>query len=242
MAIPLLYPCFKHWDNQAIWVYSDPHFGDEDMDVLVPNRPSREEMIERINLKVGRKDTIIFLGDIGDIECIRKIRGYKVLITGNHDAGKTSYERKSRKEFFNHGESYAEVLEIVNRNFPGWKKDISKYFECNNGEEKECWMVDLDNQLFDEVYDGPVIIGDRVILSHEPLANIPWALNIHGHIHNPDIQNDNNHINCCSDVVDYTPLSFNKIVKGGAISKIEPIHRTTIDKATERKNIRGGKF
>ena len=90
-----LYPCFKHLlDYQTIWFYSDPHFGDETMMKFRKNNVSDEEQIKRINSKVGKKDVIIFLGDIGDIECIKRIRGYKILILGNHDKGKLNYQRE----------------------------------------------------------------------------------------------------------------------------------------------------
>ena len=81
-----LYDCFNHWSAQGtVWLYSDPHFNDPEVYKNIKNRPSAEELIKMINSKVGRKDTIIFLGDIVDLECIKKIRGYKVLIAGNHD-------------------------------------------------------------------------------------------------------------------------------------------------------------
>ena len=88
-----IYSEFQHWGNQTVWIYSDPHFGDKDLECGIENRPSTEEQIKMINSCVGSKDTIIFLGDIGDVEAIKQIRGYKVLIMGNHDAGKSNYEK-----------------------------------------------------------------------------------------------------------------------------------------------------
>ena len=87
MALPGVYKIFNdRWCNQTVWIISDPHFGDEDLRAGMPNRPSDEELVRRINAKVGRKDTLIILGDVGDIEFVKKLRGYKVLICGNHDA------------------------------------------------------------------------------------------------------------------------------------------------------------
>ena len=82
--IESLYKPFQHWsETGAIWLYSDPHFNeDEDLRVVFPDRPSAEEQIKMINSKVGRKDTLLLLGDVGDIECARLLRGYKVLIKG----------------------------------------------------------------------------------------------------------------------------------------------------------------
>lgn len=94
----ILYPCFKHWEEKnTIWLYSDPHFGDEQARAfrkeLLGWDIDDDEKVRRINSKVGKNDIIIFLGDIGDTEYIKQIRGYKVLIMGNHDSGKTNYER-----------------------------------------------------------------------------------------------------------------------------------------------------
>ena len=86
--IDCLYPPFKHWSEKGtIWIYSDPHFGDKDL----PYRPSDEEQIKLINSKVGKKDTLIILGDVGDADAMKKVRGYKVLIAGNHDTGLSKY-------------------------------------------------------------------------------------------------------------------------------------------------------
>lgn len=183
--IPGLYDIFNHWCNQTVWLYSDPHFGDKELAAGVINRPTDEEQIRFINSKVGKKDTLIILGDVGDIECAKKLKGYKILIAGNHDAGLTNY------------------------------KDV-----------------------FNEVYGGALFIGEKIVLSHEPI-NIPFALNIHGHVHDKRAKTDKQHINVCSDVINYTPINFNQLMKSGPTSKIETIHRTTIDKATKKKKQRG---
>ena len=181
-----LYDIFAHWHTQGtVWLYSDPHFGDKELAAGVINRPTDEEQIRLINSKVGKKDTLIILGDVGDIECAKKLKGYKILIAGNHDAGLTNY------------------------------KDV-----------------------FNEVYGGALFIGEKIVLSHEPV-NIPFALNIHGHVHDKRAKTDKQHINVCSDVINYTPINFNQLMKSGPTSKIETIHRTTIDKATKKKKQRG---
>ena len=188
MALPGVYEIFNdRWSNQTVWLYSDPHFGDKELANNIPNRPSNEEQIKMINSKVGRADTIIFLGDIGDIKCAEKIRGYKVLICGNHDVGATNYRG-----------------------------------------------------VFQQIYTGPLMIGEKLILSHEPIPGITWAMNIHGHVHDKRSKNDMYHFNCCADVINYTPINFNQWLKEGHMSKIQSIHRQTIDTATvkarKRKN------
>ena len=186
MALPGLYDCFQHWgEKNAVWVISDTHFGDKDIQKAFSNRPSDEELIKNINQKVGKTGTLLLLGDVGDIECAKRLKGYKVLICGNHDAGATNYK-----------------------------------------------------EIFDEVYTGALIIGEKFILSHEPI-DIPWAFDVHGHDHAGTKRKG--HLNVCADVIGYTPINFNQFLKSGASSKIQTIHRETIDKAAERKKKRGGR-
>jgi calcineurin-like phosphoesterase family protein len=183
--LPGIYDAFQRWGTQTVWIYSDPHFGDKDLAEGVKNRPSDEEQIQMINSCVGRKDTLIILGDIGDIECVKKLRGYKVLIMGNHDAGKSNY-----------------------------------------------------TGVFNEVYEGALMVGEKLILSHEPVE-LPWAFNIHGHDH-AGCQRPF-HLNVCSDAIGYKPVNLNQFLKSGALSRIQTIHRSTIDRATQRKKKRGKK-
>lgn len=192
MAISGMYDLFNEkWCKQTIWLVSDTHFGDKELRAGLPNRPSDEELVKIINSKVGKKDTLIHLGDVGDIEYMKKIRGYKILICGNHDAGRTNYE-----------------------------------------------------DVFDEVYTGPLMIGEKLLLSHEPI-DVDWAFNIHGHDHTG--HGRKNHLNCCVDAsmkqfgIPFEPINMNQIMKTGLTSKVETIHRLTIDTATERKAKRGKK-
>lgn len=104
-----LYNIFKHWyHGGAIYIYSDPHFADEEMKYIRKNYIGDAEQIKRIKSKVGKNDTIIFLGDIGDVSLIKQIRGYKVLIKGNHDLGDTIYD-----EYFD--EVYRGILTISDK-------------------------------------------------------------------------------------------------------------------------------
>ena len=185
MAIAGLYKCFDHWHQQGtVWIYSDTHFSDKELLAGQPGRLNDEAQVKMINSKVGRKDTLILLGDVGNIEWVKKLRGYKILIAGNHDAGLSNYE-----------------------------------------------------EVFDEVYGGPLMISEKIILSHEPV-DVPWAFNIHGHDHAGKTKSPR-HLNVCSNIINYTPLNFNQLIKNGIASKVESIHRTTIDKATKRKRKRG---
>ena len=193
MAIPGMYDIFnERWCKQTIWLISDTHFGDTELREGIPGRPSDDELVKIINSKVGRKDTLIHLGDVGDISYAKQLRGYKVLICGNHDAGKTNY-----------------------------------------------------SEVFDEIYTGPLMVGEKLLLSHEPIEHLDWAFNIHGHDHQGAARV--NHLNCCVDAskkfygLDWEPINMNQIMKTGLLSRTESIHRLTIDDATERKKKRKGK-
>lgn len=88
-----IYPAFRHWIEKGnLFFYSDPHFSDEDMKYFRVNYLDDEEQVKRINKFIGKNDTIVILGDIGNKEYLKKVRGYKVLVLGNHDTGKNTYE------------------------------------------------------------------------------------------------------------------------------------------------------
>lgn len=181
-----LYPAFKHWmpANGSIWFYSDPHFSDQEMGFL------RKEFalilddlqIANINKTCGKNSTLVILGDVGNIECVKKLKAKKkILILGNHDRGASYYAN-----------------------------------------------------VFDEVYTGPVIIAERLILTHEPI-DFPYAVNIHGHDHSNHSFKDGLHINCCAEHINYTPICLSHIVKSGLLKNTINIHREAIDKAKDRK-------
>lgn len=185
MNLPGVYKTFlDRWANyQTCWLISDTHFGENDLKKAYLNRPSDDEFISKINSKVGRKDLLIHLGDVGDLEYMKKVRGHKILIAGNHESGL---------------EKYKETFELV---FP-----------------------------------GPVMFGEKLLLSHEPIPGINWALNVHGHNHNGPIMIDNYHFNINCDANQcYMPINFNTMLKRGLTAHIKPFHRSIIDKATAKK-------
>lgn len=87
---------------------------------------------------------------------------------------------------------------------------------------------------FDEVFDGPVLISPKIMLSHEPVSGLTWCANIHGHDH-ADAVHDEYHINLAANVIGYVPVNLSGLIKGGLTSNIEDIHRQTVKRATERK-------
>lgn len=184
-----LYKPFEHWGETTCWIISDTHFDDPDLIHPYPDRPTAAEQVKLINSKVGKNDTLIILGDVGNVEWVKQLRGYNVLVMGNHDAGASNY---------------------------------------------------LGKDLFQEVYSGPILIGEKLILSHEPVEELDWCMNIHGHTHDRNIVNDKYHFNVCADVIGYIPINFNKWMKDGHLAKIQSLHRQTINEATDRRRRKGG--
>lgn len=227
-----LYPCFKHWNEyNNIFIYSDPHFSDQEMCHLRKNYIGDLEQVNSINSKVGKRDLIIFLGDIGNVEFIKKIRGYKVLIMGNHDKGISNYLRKNIDFYFS-----PNIVDGSDEDFKlkKLKREGLKFDSFVLNEHGQCFSkYILDNKLFDEVYAGPLIINDKIILSHEPL-NISYLFNIYGHDHsNRELTNESS-LNVCAEHINYLPVSLSEIIKSGKLKNIKDIHRFTIDKAILR--------
>lgn len=226
-----LYLPFRHWSEQGtIWVISDPHFSDAEMIHLRKNYIGDEEQVKRINSKVGKKDTLIILGDVGNVELVKRLRGYKVLVMGNHDAGASNYQR-----VIEHGQDYVNNNDALTDLKAGKINSIEKVFDY-------LYVGKNDNKLFDEVYEGPLFISEKILLSHEPIK-LPFAFNIHGHDHSnwSSKDDDFHHLNVCAEHIDYTPVNLTALIKNGIASQVDTIHRETIDAATERKKKRGGK-
>lgn len=86
-------------------------------------------------------------------------------------------------------------------------------------------------EWFDEVYEGPLMIAEKILLSHEPVA-IDWALNIHGHCHGHYNVGDRFHYNVCCDVQEFSPVNLGNLIKEGILKDIISLHRQTIDTAS----------
>ena len=236
-----LYDMFNFmWDRyQTIYLISDTHFDDEELYVGTKKieRADSDEYVKLINSKVGRKDLLIHLGDCGNLEQIAKIRANKVLIMGNHDTGATKYKRQSWRKYFDKDKyTRAEVLAEMKKLYPNCRYDIRDSYDF------ECWVAIADNGFFDWVFEGPVQIGEKLILSHEPLE-CGWAFNIHGHVHSFTHRDDARHMCICPEVTrQFEPINFNQLMKSGFMSKIETQHRKTINSATKRAKKRGKKL
>ena len=224
--------------NGAVWLYSDPHFNDPDSKLMRPDYIGDEEQLRRINSKVGKNDTIIILGDLGDLSYVKRIRGYKVLVMGNHDAGASNYKRVTTVTGpFVHNESHTEPYTEL------WEKHFREHPEHKN-------LFDIeDNHLFDEVYEGPLMINDRIILSHEPISPLPpYMFNIHGHTHRPCNATvpeafgvaEPHGMNLCAERTGYMPVSLKRVIESGFLSQTKNIHEYTVDKRLGRDLTDGG--
>lgn len=186
--IKSLYPCFQHWSEKGgVYLVSDTHFRDLDREFM-GYHISNEDQWYLLNDTCHRFDTLVHLGDVGDLDYIKRLRCHKVLIMGNHDQS-----------------------------------------------------IEKMEEVFDEVYSGPLWISQKLVLSHEPIEILSWsyvsqiAFNIHGHQHDKNVTNDNYHLNICQNVYGYIPLNLNQFIKSGKLKNIQDIHRVTINMATARK-------
>jgi calcineurin-like phosphoesterase family protein len=235
-----LYPPFQYWGaSGTCHIISDTHFNDPDLIHVYADRPSAEEQVKRINAKCGRADTLIILGDVGDISYVCQLRAkYKILVMGNHDSGASNYKRQIFRQKFDKGLFQKhEALDEMKRLYPDCAYSITDSYDFLDN--VPCWEVSADNRLFDEVYTGVLVIGEKLMLSHEPIKGCDWCMNIHGHDHSRSHKNDKYHFNVCADVIGYEPINFNKFMKEGHLANIVSIHRDTIDRATYNARKRG---
>ena len=84
--IKTLYDRFKYWsDSGSIYIISDTHFDDFDCEFMDPNWIKPASHMNVIKSIVKKSDTLIHLGDVGEVSYLDELLCYKVLITGNHD-------------------------------------------------------------------------------------------------------------------------------------------------------------
>jgi len=272
----------ERWISEggSLFIISDPHFGDvesykqrgfinvlskEEFDkakmdfsyeefIRCVTNQADEMQIKNINSKCGKLDTLIILGDVGDIDCIKKLKaGYKILIMGNHDKGASNYKRVERFEKIDvsnyldgktpnelcielsdeeQKQYYEEARKKAEREYRA-KSDFIRVSNIINYDFHSpfmSWYAYFDNRLFDEVYEGPLMISDRVILSHEPINVSEYLFNVHGHTHNLPHIYDERHLNVCAEAINYIPINLIKLLKKGLLKDTKTIHRFTTDK------------
>ena len=191
---------------------------------------SVDEQVDRINKLAHKNDTLIILGDVGEIKNISRLKaGYKVLIMGNHDTGRSNFERKIiTKRFSKDMYTRENALNKMKEDYPDCEYSVSEEYDFHS--PFESWVISADNKLFDEVYGGPLCISEKIILSHEPI-NLPYFVNIHGHDHAGKFR-DGNNLNVAANVCNYTPINLKNEIKNGLLANVPSIHRMTIDNAS----------
>ena len=87
------------------------------------------------------------------------------------------------------------------------------------------------DELFTEIYTGPLMISDKILLSHEPIPNLKWCVNIHGHDHSgcTIFTEECKHINVAANMCNYTPVNLGALIKQGLLSDVVSIHRLAIE-------------
>lgn len=115
---------------------------------------------------------------------------------------------------------------------PEWMKQIKAHKVLVMGNHDQ--TATKFEPYFDEIFTGPVMIAEKLILSHEPIENIDWAFNIHGHDHNRQSKGDRYHMNLAANVVEFRVFSLGDIIKSGSLSPVKSLHRDTIDTATAK--------
>ena len=251
MAKLNLYPAFKLWEKfDNIYIISDTHFGDmitENGELDYREKatkiksPTIDEQVALINKVCHKNDLLIILGDVGkNLEPVKKLKaGYKVLIMGNHDSGRTNYERKVTHKRYLGRDTCPCCGEVVTYDGLNSHSEFDKTAWCRKCLKKVSPIKnyegeDTDNKLFDEVYPGKVTIKENITLSHEPIED-KYSLNIHGHDHscslmksilleNADLKPEEylnaqidkvkelnlKKLNVCSEWINYIPLNLKK--------------------------------
>lgn len=219
-----------------VYAVSDTHFGDQELRDGTPGRMTDDEIVAAINKVCGKTSALIHLGDVGDLSYVRKLRAkVKILVLGNHDGSASMYKRHCKRIYLDKSEcpTREDVIAHIREAYPEYTVvDICSY-GCRPLFDK--WFVYLDNRLFDFVFEGPVTLGEKLVLSHEPIPMITYAMNLHGHDHAAKRPDSNiYHYNINWDVIKQ-PFHLSAELKKGLLSKVTSLHRQTIDYATKRR-------
>ena len=235
--IDTLYDKFKPWSAKgSIYIISDTHFEDADCKLMDKNWISPQEHIDNIKKYVHKNDTLIHLGDVGNPEWMAQIKAHKVLIMGNHDQSATKFKRNKKETVFLDHCTDKEIKKMKQEGRIDESSYHPYYQKFTRG-----WR---DNNLFDEVYTGPLVIAEKILLSHEPIINGSAWFNIHGHDHNKlsyikwqnhnEISESWNELNLAANVVDYKVYNLGHGIKNGLLSYVDGVHRLTIDRARNK--------
>jgi len=219
-----LNPVFKHWEKyDNIFIISDTHFGDIVTDTVNGNdyrekntgikTPTIDEQVVKINKICHKNDLLVILGDIGYLLPISKLKaGYKVLVMGNHDQGKSNYERINGPFVDNRlfDEVWPGICPIRPDIVLSHEPYDSKYCLNIHGHDHNC-------QLMKDLIKEKEIKPENYF---EEQLNYCKANKFY-------------YLNVCSEWVNYEPINLKKIIKSGILKEIPNIHREAIDKQIE---------
>lgn len=133
--IESLYEPFKKWsDGGSVWLISDPHFDDEDTKLMNPNWIEPKEYVDILNKNIHKGDTLVCLGDCGELEWFKKIKvGYKVLVKGNHDDRGNSYYKSVFDEVYSGALFIAPQILLSHEPIYGLQFCVNIHGHCHNG-------------------------------------------------------------------------------------------------------------
>jgi len=133
------------------------------------------------------------------------------------------------KDFCHRGDTLIHLGDVGN---PEYLKNVKAYkvLILGNHDKGPSYYEDC----FNEIYDGPLFISKKILLSHEPMIGDCY-FNIHGHNHSgsqgwPD---ESTHLNIAPNVFGYIPVNLKNIIENGVLKDIPSIHRLAIEKQKE---------
>ncbi|WP_181566271.1 metallophosphoesterase [Helicobacter monodelphidis] len=213
--------------DENTFIVSDTHFGHQKILEKEPHRfddlSSKKEVFKRLrkrwNNLIQDNDTLLHLGDlIGDKgkKYIKKLKGHKYLILGNHDIKEQNFSVIQQSDFcIIHGlcllvpqkQEILEQMQFFLNNLPIEQQSLLSAVVADI-----CGIRILFSHypLFDRYPNDNRFIAIKEIL--EKLFEISQcAMNIHGHTHSHDTF-DNRCVNACIDKTDFMPIRLKDLL------------------------------
>lgn len=190
--------------RRKIWVFSDPHFGHDNI-IRYCNRPFKNikemdnQLVTNYNRLVRPHDVVYFLGDIGfKLDVIKKMKGKKILIVGNHD-------KKSHTYYYSLG--FQAILESALITY-GKKRVFLSHYPYRPFLQK---IRVISKKLVRMIKRGRSI-KQLLQQTKVELAKYPkkYKRMIHGHTHS-NVRYSKSGINACVDAWNYGPVCLDNI-------------------------------
>lgn len=139
------------------------------------------------------------------------------------------------KQFCHKNDTLIHLGDVGN---PEWLNELKCYKVLIMGNHDQ--SVEKFKTYFNEIYSGPLMVAEKLLLSHEPIClessmiRKAIAFNVHGHDHSGEYYDDY-HLNLVPNVFGYFPLNLKQIIDEGLLKNILSIHRQIIDEARKKK-------